>query len=344
METTGQKKVWTGSERVVGYIIALALLVGVSRGLYLILPSLIALVTNLVTFLALVFGTVIVCGVIISNRKMISIGYQIIIKKVWSALINSDPIAIKEILCNKWQKDLNEQNNNITTLQSSELDFVNTMKQNEKEAEELIKEGKASEQLAISNPNQKDQYLMKASQNSVMAKSRLKSNEDLKPKLDFIRAALKISKRIYVECEGDLVVLRDDIVVKKRILKALSKTNSVFKMASSYINGNSNERIMFDEAERSYNEQVSEHFAKIKRFTETTKDWAMNRDIKDSINLKEGQAFLSTYNENTLNELQNNFKKLIEENREQNTLLQTSENIGKFDTSTVTSSNFDTLK
>jgi hypothetical protein len=37
--SSGQKKVWTGSERVIGYLVALALLIGVGRGLYLIIST-----------------------------------------------------------------------------------------------------------------------------------------------------------------------------------------------------------------------------------------------------------------------------------------------------------------
>jgi hypothetical protein len=344
METTGQKKVWTGSERVIGYLIALALLIGVGRGLYLILPSLIALVTNLATFLALVFGILLVCYVIISNRKMISIGYQIIIKKIWSALINSNPIAIMEIQYDTWSKQKDKLNENIITLQATEENLLVEMKDNQKFAQDKLKEAKKSQEMAGEGENKDKGYANKATTNAILAQRRVKTNQELAPRLKAIQTALNYCKRVFDAWENDLLLLKDDINLKKKTLKTLSETNSVFDMAKSYINGNSNERIMYEEANQAYAEKVSSYVANIKRFTEQTKDWVYNKDIQDAIETDEGNKFLSMYDEDTIGQL-TDFRTLLD-NPEETTFVQASNNMEKMEASTFTRSNtnFDQLK
>jgi hypothetical protein len=342
METTGQKKVWTGSERVIGYLIALAILIGVGRGLYLILPSLIALVTNLATFLALVFGIFMVLYLVISNRKMISIGYQIVVKKIWSALINSNPIAIMEIQYDTWSKQKEKLNDNIIKLKSSEQELILVMEENKDFANQKMKEAKKAQELA--EEKQDKSYKSKATTNAVMAQRRVESNNMFLPKLKAIQTALSYCERVFDAWTNDLELLKDDISEKKKNLKILANTNGVFEMAKSYINGNSNERVMFEEANQAYAEKVSSYVANIKRFTEQTKDWVYSKDIQDAIETEEGTKYLSMYDEESFSKL-TDFRSLMVDNDELS-FVAASNNMEKMEASTFTRSNtnFDQLK
>lgn len=344
MET---KKVWTGSERVMGYITAFALFCGLGYGIYFLLPFLIAFVTNLVTFLAVTGGTVLVCGIIIKNRKMISTAYQIVIKKIWSAMINSNPIAIMEIQYDSWLKDHKELNNNMKLLGQSEQELLADIKENGDFAKQKTLEAIQAKKLSETKPENKNIYESKSNKNAIMAQRRVKlTNEELLPRLQFIQTAYKYCDRIYNAWSDDLELLKDDIEFKKKTLKTLSRTNGVFKMAESYLNGDSNKRIMFEEAERAYADQITQHVAEIKRFTETTKNWVLNKDIQDAMDSEQGKNFLSMYSEENIGELETGFKKLMEKNSEDLTFLETSNNMEKVEASTFTksSTNFDSLK
>jgi len=339
MENT-ERKVWTGSERVIGYIFALALLIGGGYGLYIILPFLIGLVTNILIFVSMVAGTVIFIGLIVSNRKMISLAYQIIIKKIWSAMINSNPITIMEIQYSNWLREKEKLNDDIKTLQAAEEDLLRVMKENQDDANQKMSEAKAAEGLAVERNN--PDYKKKANVNAIMAKRRVDSNTMFIPKLQAIQTSLNYCKRVFTAWEDDLMLLKDDIREKKRNLSILSKTNGVFKMAQSYINGNSNARILFDEANEAYAQIISEHVANIKRFTEQSRDWVLNKDIQDSIQSESGQQYLSMYNEETFSKI-TDFKSLMEPEPEN--FLESSNRMNKIETSTFTKGGaFDGLK
>lgn len=338
---SSEKRVWTGSERVMGYIVALAILFAAGYGLSLILPFIITLFTNLITAIALVGGTIIVCGVIISNRKMISLAYQIIIKKIWSAMINNNPITIMEIQYSTWLKEKEKLNDDIKTLMAAEQDLLKVMKENQDEANQRMSEAKVAENLAVERNN--PDYQKKATVNAIKAKRRVDSNTMFIPKLQAIQTSLNYCKRVFEAWESDLELLRDDIQEKKRNLAILSKTNGVFKMAQSYINGNSNARIIFDEANEAYAAKVSEYVANIKRFTEQSRDWVLNKDIQESMDSQSGQQMLSMYDEETFSKI-TDFKSLMEP--EADNFLESSDRMNKLETSTFTKSSgaFDGLK
>jgi len=341
MENSGSgRKVWTGSERVMGYIVALAIFGGIGYGLYVLLPFLISLVVNLYIFVGLVVAGVLTIGVIWNNRKMISLAYQIIIKKIWSAMINSNPITIMEIQCDTWIKQHEKLNDNIKVLQAAEQDLLRVMEENSEDAQQKFKAAQAAKELAESRNN--PEYNSKANKNAIMAKRRVDSNKMFIPKLQAIQTALNYCKRVYDAWSDDIELLKDDIREKKRNLSILSKTNGVFQMAQSYINGNSNERIIFDEANEAYARKISEYVANIKRFTEQTKDWVFNKDIQDAIMTESGQQYLSMYDEDSFSKL-TDFKTLMEPQAV--TFVDASNKMNELEASTFTkSSSFNNLK
>lgn len=336
------KKVWTGSERVMGYIVALAILAGIAYGLSIVLPFLITLVTNLFIFAGMVIGGGLLCWVVWSNRMMISTAYQIIIKKIWGAMINSNPIAIMEIQYDTWLKQHRKLDENITTLKASEQELMSIMDENSEFAKDKFKVAQKAKEIA--EGKKEGNYAGQATKNAILAQRRVESNKMFLPKLQAIRTALNYCERVYNAWTDDLELLKDDIQMKKRDLKVLARTNGVFEMAKSYINGNSNERIMYEEATQAYAEKVSMYVANIKRFTEQSKDWVYNKDIQEAIETEEGQKFLSMYDESSFGEL-TDFRKLMD-NPDDLSFVQSAENMGKIDASTYTKSNtnFDQLK
>lgn len=341
--STGQKKVWTGSERVMGYIVALAIFGAIGYGLYYILPFLITLVTNVIIFGALVIGTGLLCWGVWANRKMISTAYQIIIKKIWKAMINSNPIAIMEIQYDTWLKQHEKLGLNINTLRASEEELLAIMEENKDFAQEKFKIAQMAKEINEKGEKTGQNYGNQATKNAILAQRRVESNKMFLPKLEAIRTALNYCERVYSAWTDDLELLKDDINEKKRNLKVLSRTNGVFEMAKSYINGNSNERIMFDEANEAYAERISMYVANIKGFVAQSKDWVYNKDIQDAIATEEGQKFLSMYDETSFNQL-TDFRSLMSNNDV--TFVQSAENMEKMETATFTRTSkvFDGLK
>jgi hypothetical protein len=338
-----EKKVWTGSERAMGYIVALAIFAGIAYGLFIVLPFLITLITNIFILVGMVGGAVLVIGVVWNNRKLISYTYQILVKKIWSAMINNNPIAIMEIQYGTWIKQHEKLNENIKTLKASEQELLSVMEDNADFAKDKFKVAQKAKELADEG-KKTGNYSGQATKNAILAQRRVESNQMFLPKLKAIQTALNYCERVYNAWTDDLDLLRDDINMKKRDLKVLSRTNGVFTMAQSYINGNSNERIMYEEANEAYAAKVSEYVANIKRFTEQTKDWVYNKDIQEAIETDEGQKFLSMYDETSFSKL-TDFRALMENNDEVS-FVQTSANMEKLDAATFTKSNtnFNDLK
>jgi hypothetical protein len=51
--------------------------------------------------------------------------YQMFIKKLWRAIVNSDPITVMQIQYDKWVRARNKLNENIILMQSAETELKN---------------------------------------------------------------------------------------------------------------------------------------------------------------------------------------------------------------------------
>jgi hypothetical protein len=244
--TTNPKSLWSGNEKVVGILFAILLTFGIGVVLWYVLPPAIIILQNLIYFLVLLGGLTLTLTIIWSNRSMIMLRYQMFIKKLWRAIVNSDPITVMQIQYDKWVRARNKLNENIILMQSAETELKNVMNSNEEEANSAF--GRAKKAQEMSQTKDDPEYQRKAVKDATIAKRRIDSNKNFIARLKAIQTALAYCKKLYDHWGDDLEMLKDDINLKKRDLDIASKTASALDAAKSIYNGDPNERALMEMA------------------------------------------------------------------------------------------------
>lgn len=303
------KSVLASNEKLVAQITAGGLIVGSIWLLWKALPILISVVTNAI-ILGLILGSAgLALWLIWANKDMISLRYQLFIKKMWRSIVKSDPISVMEIQWKKWMGKREELNNSIKTMKAGETELLMAMEKKQSMAQESFSAAKTAQQLSEkkNDPN----YGRKANKNSIIANRLLQSNQNLIPRLKAIQTAIAYCTKLYDRWGDDLELLKQDIDLKKDDLKLLTSTSNAFDSAKSLLNDNPDERALWEMAQEAYAEKVSNYVANITRFTEQAKDWVYDKDIQEAVWEDEGQKILSMYDQDTFNQL-TDFRSLVD--------------------------------
>jgi hypothetical protein len=280
-------------------------------------------VTNAIIFGALLGVTGLFLWLIWANKDMIALRYQLFIKKMWRAIVKSDPISVMEIQWKKWTMKRNELNDSIKTMKAGEAELLMAMDKKQAIAKDKFAQAKEAQELQTkrNDPN----YGRKANKNSIIANRLMQSNQNLVPRLKAIQTAIGYCTKLYERWGDDLELLKQDIDLKKEDLKLLTSTSNAFDSAKSLLNDNPDERALWEMATEAYAEKVSNYVANITRFTEQAKDWVYDKDIQEAVWEDEGQKLLSMYDQDTFNQL-TDFRSLVNKDENANA------NFGKMST------------
>lgn len=319
LPTSTQKGKLQGSEKVFGYFIAAAGIGGLLYLMYYIFPLITVAITNTtdMVWAAVKLAVAVVLPLIVivtiwKNRNMISYWYNILIKLAWKAMIEANPIAGMRYSYDKWLNQADELNETVSTLEAKKSLLKGKMETRRKEANNYFQAGlKAKEMANKSEGEDADDLNNTANSNAIMAQRRRESIEMFLPRIQMIDSALDFSKKLHKSWTNGLALLKDDIEIKEDDLSTLKSVAGAFETAKSIINGNTNERAIYEEAVIAYGKQVSDYVGKCKRFTEMAKDYAVNIDVQNAIEADKGQKYLETYDSKTFAEL-TDYTKILE--------------------------------
>ena len=304
LTTNGKKGILAPNEKVVAGIVGVGVLAFLTWVGVMILPWVITATLNWLIVAGLAFGG----WLLWSNRKMIALRYQLWVKKMWRTIVKSDPISVMEIQWKKWTVKRNELNESIKTMKAGEQELLLAMDQKESMAKNKFSQAKEAQELSAkrNDPN----YERKANKNSIIANRLMQSNQSLIPRLKAIQTAIAYCTELYDHWGDDLELLKSDIDLKKEDLKLLTSTSNAFDSAKSLLNGDPDERALWDMATEAYAEKVSNYVANITRFTEQAKDWVYDKDIQSAVWEDEGKQLLTMYDKDTFGQL-TDFRSLI---------------------------------
>lgn len=309
VETT--RNYWNKNEKIIGSIFPIILIGGIATAAYYLLPPLVFIMKNLLWVMGLAIPVIGIPLFIGSNWSWFIIRYQIFIKKLWKGLVNSDPITVMEIQYEKWNKELMRLGKNINLMEEAKNELVMKMEENKRVAEESFSKANKANEMLESGKGDKSKLKSSAYKFGILAQRRLDSNNNFIPRLKAIDVALTYIKKLESNWKTDLELLKDDINQKKSDLKVIKSTASGLDAAKSIINGNPNERALFEMANESYAEKLSSYVADIKRFTEQAENWVYSKEIENAVLEDKADNLLSLYNEDTFKQL-TDFRSLME--------------------------------
>lgn len=308
------KSILAGNEKIVSWVIILAIAGFLTWVGIKILPTVITAITNWIIFGLLLGGIGLAIFLLWSFKDIIALRYQLFVKKMWRAVVKSDPISVMEIQWRKWTMKRNELNESIKTMKAGETALLSAMDQKQSVAKVKFAEAKKAQEL-VEEKNNPD-YARKANKNSIIANRLLQSNQNLVPRLKAIQTAIGYCTKLYERWGDDLELLKQDIDLKKDDLQLFESTSNAFDSAKSLLNGNPDERALWEMANEEYSTKIANYVANVTRFTEQAKDWVYDKDLQEAVWEDEGQKLLSMYDQDTFNQL-TDFRSLV--NKDENT-------------------------
>jgi predicted nucleic acid-binding Zn-ribbon protein len=278
IENTNAKKrkpYYKRPDGIVGTVFLLLLLGGGIYGLYLVMPALISLAENALylTLMLLVLAALLYMIFDPRMRTLIGYMYKSTMRSITSWFITIDPIGILKNYVSDLEKNLSRMSEQIGGVRGQIHKLSTLIEKNEDEVKT---------QLAIaSKAKEKDM-----DKQMVLASRKAARLKDSNEKYQALHKKLEVLHRVLSKMHGNSEILledtRDQIKVKEEERKAIRASHSAMQSAMNVIQGDSDKRVMFDEAIEVIAEDVAHKVGEMERFME------LSSGLMDSIDLQQG--------------------------------------------------------
>ena len=287
---TGKKSFWKRPEGVTGTIFLIALLAGAAFLLINFLPALIALASNLL-YLA---GMLVVLSVIVymvldpKMRNLIGYMYKSVMRKLTRIFVTIDPIGILKNYVDDLQDNLNKMSKQIGNLKGQIRKITTIMEDNEKEIHQnMLIAKKAKEQG-------NDKHMLLSSRKAGRLKESNEKYSKLRSKMDVL---YRVLSKMYTNSEILLEDTKDQVKLKEQERKAIRSSHSAMKSAMNVISGNSDQRMMFDQALEVIADDVASKVGEMERFMEMSTNFMDSVDLQNGVFEEEGMKMLEKWEE-----------------------------------------------
>ncbi len=270
-----RKPYYKRPDGVIGTVFLLLLLGAGIYGLYRVMPALIELAENALYLTLMLLVLAALLYVIFDPRMRTLVGYMYksIMRSITSWFITIDPIGILKNYVRDLEKNLSQMSDQIGNVQGQLHKLTTLIDQNE---------GEVNNQLALASKakeKEMDKQMVLASRKAARLKDSNEKYKNLKKKLEILQRVLN---KMYSNSEILLEDTRDQIKVKEEERKAIRASHSAMQSAMNVIQGDSDKKVMFDEAIEVIADDVAHKVGEMERFME------LSSGIMDSVDLQQG--------------------------------------------------------
>ncbi|MEO0731697.1 MAG: hypothetical protein AAFZ52_02600, partial [Bacteroidota bacterium] len=257
-DATPTKSFWQRPEGVTGLIFMIALLAG---GAYLAMTFW----SLLVGFAATTFGLVVTLAVLATivfaivdprTRTLLSYMYKSAMRGITGLFVNIDPIGILKSYVEELEKNLREMRKQIGKLRGQVRHLKTLQETNEKEI------GKQLKLAQLAKKKGKNQQMILSSRRAARLKE---SNQKYQVLLNKMEILNRVLNRMHQNSEVLLEDTKDQVSLKIEERKAIRASHGAMKSAMSVINGNPDQRAMFDAAMENIAEDVANKVGEMER-------------------------------------------------------------------------------
>ncbi len=270
-----RKPYYKRPDGVIGTVFLLLLLGAGIYGLYRVMPALVELAENALYLTLMLLVLAALLYVIFDPRMRTLVGYMYksIMRSITSWFITIDPIGILKNYVRDLEKNLSQMSDQIGNVQGQLHKLTTLIDQNE---------GEVNNQLALASKakeKEMDKQMVLASRKAARLKDSNEKYKNLKKKLEILQRVLN---KMYSNSEILLEDTRDQIKVKEEERKAIRASHSAMQSAMNVIQGDSDKKVMFDEAIEVIADDVAHKVGEMERFME------LSSGIMDSVDLQQG--------------------------------------------------------
>lgn len=280
------KSFWQKPEGVTGLIFLVAVLAGVGF-LAMALPWATILANTL--YMA---GTIAALGAVIymaldpKIRNLVFYAYKSVMRAITGMFVQIDPIGILKTYVEELQNNLRKMNKQISQLRAQMHKLKELIVNNEREISSNLKlAGKAKE------TNKRNVMILKSRRAGRLKDSNMRLEELYKKMEVLYRVLTKMYENSQILAED----INDQVSVKEQERKAIHASHGAMKSAMSVINGDPDQRAMFDMAMENITEDVANKVGEMERFMEMSANFMDSVDLQNGVFEEEGMQMLEQW-------------------------------------------------
>jgi len=270
------KSFWRKKEGTTGMIVLALMIAAGAYGLNAILPWIITLLQNTL-HAVLLFGALGAIVYVASDRRfrnLISYMYKGIMRKITSIFVTIDPIGILKNYLRDLRLSIRDMSDQIGKLRGQMRSLQQEITKNEAEREHSLKQAKIAHEKG-----KQSAFVLKARKAGRLKESNF-TYKNLYTKMEVLyRVLTKMMEAAQFWYED----LSDEVDVKTRERKMITKGYSVYKSAKKVIQGDPDAKELFDQALEYMAEDYAEKLGEIEHFMDISEGFIDSVDIKNGV-------------------------------------------------------------
>ncbi|WP_238750019.1 PspA/IM30 family protein [Neolewinella maritima] len=282
------KSFWQRPEGVTGLIFLVAILAGLgflfTTFAGFILPFLSTTLGLVVAAVALL--TVLFAIVDPRTRTLLSYMYKSGMRKVTGLFVNIDPIGILKSYVEELEGNLQEMRKQIGKIRGQMRHLSTLMETNETEVKKQLK------LAALAKEKGKNQQMILSSRRAARLRE---SNQKYQVLLTKMEVLNRVLNRMHQNSEVLLEDTRDQVDLRIQERKAIRASHGAMKSAMSVINGDPDQRALFDQAMEAIAEDVATKVGEMERMMELSSDFLASVDLQNGVFADEGLRMLEEW-------------------------------------------------
>jgi predicted nucleic acid-binding Zn-ribbon protein len=280
------KSFWKKPEGITGLLFLAAIIGGVGF-LAFALPW-----ATILANTAYMVATIAALGVLIymvldpKMRNLIFYGYRSIMRVITGVFVQIDPIGILKTYVEELQNNLRKMNKQISQLRAQMHKLKELIVNNEREIKNNLQiAGKAKE------TNKRNVMILKSRRAGRLKDSNMRLEELYKKMEVLYRVLTKMYENSQILAED----IKDQVMVKEQERKAIHASHGAMTSAMSVINGDPDQRAMFDMAMDNITEDVANKVGEMERFMEMSANFMDSVDLQNGVFEEEGMQMLEQW-------------------------------------------------
>ncbi|MCP9235636.1 hypothetical protein [Lewinella sp. JB7] len=285
---SSNKSFWQRPEGVTGLIFLVALLAGagllVTTFSGVILPF-------LSTTIGIVVAGLVLLAVVFAiadprTRTLLAYMYKSAMRRVTGLFVNIDPIGILQSYVEELERNLQDMRKQIGKIRGQMRHLTTLMETNEAESQKQLK------LAALAKEKGKNQQMILSSRRAARLRE---SNQKYQVLLTKMEVLNRVLNRMHQNSEVLLEDTRDQVDLRIQERKAIRASHGAMKSAISVINGNPDQRAMFDQAMEAITEDVANKVGEMERMMELSNNFMASVDLQNGVFADEGLRMLEEW-------------------------------------------------
>ncbi len=288
INVNGQKNFWQRPEGIPGAILLVAILGGLGYLLMQAMPSIIELAENIWYLGAMCAGLFVVGYVLLDKRvrTLIWYFYKSLVRKATGLFIQLDPVAIIEGFLEDLKEKMITMEEQVGSLKGQIRKIKNKIAEKDEKVEYYMGMARAAQ-------SKNDQGLMNLNlRKAEREKEASRKFGVLRDKTEKLYTVLDKMKRYSGIMVEDIA---HEVEIKKEEREIIRTSHSVMKSAVNIINGNSDRKVIFDQAMEFIVDDIGMRIGEMERFMDVSADFMNNMDLENAMYEEKGLKALDDW-------------------------------------------------